>query len=292
MRLILQFLAVMLLVCACGAEEESGIDNSGMNLRTGDAEQAESLSGAFKRKPVDGIRVDTPSPGDTLRSSSLMLRGSARTFESNVQYRLVFNDVMVLARGYTTANAQNVGEFGPFSTEVEYAADWEGSAVLEVYEQDAESGNEVNVVRIPVHLLPDQLTDEDARQVFAYFTNAKLKGSRVDTDICADVYPVRRELPASSRALARGALYYMVKGPTPREAESGYQNHFPKGTRVEHINIRNGVAHVEFNTVLNQIPDKCGVRAVRAQIEQTLVQFPTVRGVAIHVRGAVWAVER
>lgn len=257
----------------------------------------DSNSGQFTEPAAPqtgGIRVDSPRPGDTLNPSRITITGTARTFEGNVLYRLVFDNVLVLTSGFTTAVAEQVGEFGPFSTVVEYTSDWNGNAVLEVYEQDAETGKEVNMVRVPVVLWREQAVRDDSRVVYTYFTNNKFSQApdNKEDDRCKEVYPVQQQLRITSSAVARGAMYYLLKGPSKQQANAGYQSHIPAGTRLERIRIENSVVSLEFNSGLNQIPDRCGVAAVRSQIEQTLTQFSSINAVAITVQGIPWATER
>ncbi len=287
----LYLLLFALLFVGCN---DSGKGNNAMPSKSDEPNGGQPGQPAAQQ--TGGIRVDSPRPGDTLNPSGFTITGTARTFEGNVLYRLVFDKVLVLARGFTTAAAQQVGDFGPFSTTVEYTSDWNGNAVLEVYEQDAESGKEVNMVRIPVVLWReyDLQLHRDARIVYAYFTNVRFSRERDsdEEDHCKDVYPIEQHLSITSTAVARGAMYYLLKGPSEQEAETGYQSQIPAGTRLERISIENGVARLEFNTGLNQIPDRCGVTAVRSQIEQTLTQFATINAVAITVQGTPWATER
>ncbi|MGE3801342.1 MAG: Gmad2 immunoglobulin-like domain-containing protein, partial [Candidatus Kapaibacterium sp.] len=81
------------------------------------------------------IRVDLPKAGDVLSPSSFQIKGTARTFENTVLYRLVFDSVLVLASGFTTADASEVGKFGSFSVQVDLSSDFSGDAFLEVFEE-------------------------------------------------------------------------------------------------------------------------------------------------------------
>lgn len=280
MRLpFLPFLLAVLLLISCNSsegDEEGAASDTTINGST----QVDST------RPQAGgnIRVESPRPGDTLGSTSFTIRGTARTFEGNVIYRLVYDSVLTLVDGFTTATAAEVGTFGPFSVKVDYTTDWGGAAVLEVYEQDAESGKEVNMVRIPI-VLPSPPSGK-GKQIYSYFPNGAIEGG-AETD-CQAVYPVRRELPERSVALARGALYHLLKGPTEEEAKQGYTTMLPQGLRLQSLRLDSGIVRLEFSHELEEIKKQCTAAMVRAQIEQTLAQFQTVNAVAINVGGKNW----
>jgi spore germination protein GerM len=60
----------------------------------------------------------------------------------------------------------------------------------------------------------------------------------------------------------------------------------PSGTKLNSLIIKNGVATVDFNTKLTDgVAGSCKVGAIRAQIEETLKQFPTITDVTISVNG-------
>lgn len=278
----LSFLSAALLLLSCNSSGGEKKEAAGDTGRDTAAQVAPERTGG------GNIRVDFPRPGDTLGATSFTVKGTARTFEGNVLYRLVYDSVLTLADGFTTAAMPEVGAFGPFSVKVDYSADRGGPAVLEVYEQDAESGKEVNMVRVPV-VLPSAAAGKE-KQIYIYYPNGSLEGG-AKTD-CRAVYPVRRELPERSVALARGALYYLLKGPTEEEEENGYLTRLPQGLRLLSLRLDSGVVRLDFSHHLNQIKKQCDAETARAQIEQTLAQFPTVNAVAVNVEGKNWATGR
>lgn len=268
------------LLAACGSSGEEE------QRKAVDAPADTAPAGPMSRSESNGnIRVESPRPGETLDPSRFTIRGTARTFEGNVLYRLVYDSVLTLVDGFTTAAMPEVGKFGPFSATVEYTTDWGGPAVLEVYEEDAASGEETNMVRIPV-VLPAP-PKGNAKQIYVYFPNGGLEqGTGSD---CEAVYPVRRELREGSVALARGALYYLLKGLTQQEMEAGYETRLPEGLRLQGLRLDSGIVRLRFSRHLNRLEKRCHAETVRAQIEQTLAQFPTVNAVAIDVEGTTWA---
>lgn len=282
LRTFLLATLLLSLVAGCGSADTEDAGESQTH-----SVKAVDTAGAGR---TGGIRVESPRRGDTLEPGSFRISGQARTFENTVLYRLIFDDVLVLVKGFTTANASEVGQFGPFSLDVAYNPDWSGNAVLEVYEEDAESGKEVNMVRIPVVIRVPAGNSKDAQSLYAYFANSTFHREEKQTeDHCSEVYPVRYQLRSGSQALARGALYYLLKGPDEAQTKSGYRTYIPAGTRLEKVAVENGVATLGFNSGLNRIPNECERTAVHAQIEQTLAQFPNINAVAINVDGRLWS---
>src|SRR3989338_7709440 len=101
---------------------------------------------------------------------------------------------------------------------------------------------------------------------------------------CDQVFAVERTVPKSS-ASARAALDALVRGPTASEEEEAMFTSLPEGVTVKSVTIVNGTAHATFSAELNDVAGSCRVQAIRAQIEETLKQFPTVTDVQISVEG-------
>ncbi len=87
-------------------------------------------------------------------SSGFAVSGCSRTFESNVNYRLLARDGSVLAQGNTTGGG--VDGFGPFSFNVTYNAAEQQIGHLEVFEEDASDGegNPPGRTVLPLVLMP------------------------------------------------------------------------------------------------------------------------------------------
>lgn len=114
-----------------------------------------------------------------------------------------------------------------------------------------------------------------------YFNNNKLDSGFS----CNEVLPVERKI-VKTKAVARAALEELFKGPTEKEKKEGYFTSINPGVKIQKLNIENGVARVDFNETLEfQVGGSCKVSAIRAQITQTLKQFPTVKEVIISING-------
>ena len=114
-----------------------------------------------------------------------------------------------------------------------------------------------------------------------YFTSEQKNPGARD---CNVVFAVTRTV-ASTSAIARATLEELLKGPSDDERKQGYASGSPQGTRLRDVVINNGTAEVDFSRELNTAAGSCLVTSIRAQIERTLTQFPTVRRVVISVDG-------
>jgi spore germination protein GerM len=104
------------------------------------------------------------------------------------------------------------------------------------------------------------------------------------TDECNQVFPVQRSIE-STQAVARASIQELLKGPANNEAAAGHQTNLPSGVAIQNLVVENGTATIDFNQALNAVGGSCRVTAIRAQITNTLLQFPTVNEVVITVNG-------
>jgi len=221
------------------------------------------------------IRVTAPRAHAEV-GESFELRGTARTFENAVSYRVVGDDGRKIGEGYMTAVGE-MGSFSPYSTTVTVTRGYRGAARLEVYQSSAKDGSEIDKVIVPIII--GRGTSGTTR-IRLFYTNAG-RGSERD---CAKVFAVSRTIPRTP-AVAEAALNELLAGPTGAEQGKGYGNEIPPGTRLRDITIERGVARADFSSELNSAAGACRVTAIRSQIERTLRQFPTVTSVVISVEG-------
>jgi hypothetical protein len=108
-------------------------------------------SGRPSPTPFVAIVVETPVPGDVV-SSPVTIAGTADVYEGTVIVEILDASGERLARTFTTATCGN-GCRGTFSVDVRFAVtDTQPGTVL-VYD-DAEGGDPLHAVRIPVTLVP------------------------------------------------------------------------------------------------------------------------------------------
>lgn len=118
-------------------------------------------------------------------------------------------------------------------------------------------------------------------KVKVYFNN-----DRMDPEFsCNKVFPVEREIP-ETQAVAQAALEELLKGLTEKERAEGFFTSINPGVKIQSLVIGNKVAKVDFDEQLEfQVGGSCRVAAIRAQITETLKQFPTVDKVIISING-------
>jgi len=123
------------------------------------------------------------------------------------------------------------------------------------------------------------IPQEEYMTVKAFFNN-----SEMDPEFsCNKVFPVEREI-LKTEAVARAALTELLKGPTEAEKTQGFFTSINLGVKIQQLTIEKGLAKVDFDEQLEfQVGGSCRVSAIRAEITQTLKQFPTVNSVIISI---------
>lgn len=116
--------------------------------------------------------------------------------------------------------------------------------------------------------------------ILVFFNNMEKGG-----DDCAKVFPLKREV-SKTPAIARAAIEKLLQGATAEERNLGYGTNIPQGVKIQSLTIEDGTAKIDFNDAIDA-GGSCRVTAIRAQITQTLQQFPTVENVIISVNGNV-----
>jgi spore germination protein GerM len=102
---------------------------------------------------------------------------------------------------------------------------------------------------------------------------------------CSQVYGLVKAIDTRYNTDEVNALVSLVKALDADTIAAGYFTAIPDGTRLRQLTITNGVATADFNSVLNSGGGSCAMAARRAQIEQTLLQFPDIEQVVITVDG-------
>jgi hypothetical protein len=97
------------------------------------------------------ILVEHPAPFEEVESP-LRLRGTANTFEATFQITLVDWDGRIIHEQFATATS-GTGTRGTFDVTIPFTVDRAGGAVI-VYELSAKDGSKINLIEIPVGLVP------------------------------------------------------------------------------------------------------------------------------------------
>lgn len=122
------------------------------------------------------------------------------------------------------------------------------------------------------------------QMIKVYFGNSERNPAAMD---CGLVFPVERRIEKTP-AVGRAALIELFKGPTLTEKIGGYYTLLNNGVKIKNLSIKDGIAYADFDSKMEEgMGGSCRVAAVRAQITQTLKQFPSVSSVVISVDGRV-----
>lgn len=249
-----------------GSDDEVPYGGDGLGDDSGDDQTTTSSD-------TGNIVVFEPDPNDGV-GLPLVITGRARVFENTLSYRLTDGNGVVLAEGFTTADAPDIGQFGEFEITANYDEPATDAGTLKVFNYSARDGSEENVVSIPV-----SFADVDALTLVVYFS------TDATADDCQTVAAVERRV-ARTQAVARAAIEELLKGPAVDESADGYTTSIPSGVRLVDISITDGVATVEFSKELDEsVGGSCRVSVIRSQIEETLKQFSSVDSVVINVEG-------
>lgn len=211
------------------------------------------------------ICVDETVKDSTL-TSPFTVKGSAIAFENTVSWRLLDGNGQKLESGFVTANAPDAGQPGDFEIRA-FILNVPKSATgtLEVLEYSAKDGKPTHVVTVPVKL-PQQ-----TMSVKPFYPP-----NRVGAD-CGEVFPDERVVPRSSLPIET-SLRVLLTGHV--------SNAVPERTQLISLKVSGSTATAVFSLELeNYGGGSCNVQAIRAQIEQTLKQFSSIRNVVISVEG-------
>lgn len=221
------------------------------------------------------IRVFRPCPHQEV-TMPVVIAGEARVFENAFSYRIRDADGSILLEGHDTANAPDIGFFGPFTVSLSYPKPKGTTGTVEVFTYSAKDGSQIDTVTIPVRFA----AGIDSMQVDLYFPNAN---DDPDVTDCSRVRAVKRWIPRDART-ARHALEELLRGPSILDIGQGFTTSIPQGVTMQRLAIENGVAEADFSIAI-ETGGSCRVIAIRSQIARTLKQFPSVQSVVISVNG-------
>jgi hypothetical protein len=109
--------------------------------------------GVPQETPLLPIAVALPQSGMRV-TSPVTITGSADVFEATVNIRVLNGNGEVIAESFAMATC-GTGCRGDFSTQIDVPIDAEQPGTVQVFEYSAKDGSMINVVEIPVTLVPD-----------------------------------------------------------------------------------------------------------------------------------------
>ncbi len=242
--------------------------------------------GATTEKP-GLIRVASPLPNQIVESP-LTVTGEAIGkwfFEASFPVK-IFDDNNYLL-GVTPAQAQGewmTENFVPFKAKARFAVPSSGKGVL-VLEKDNPSGLPQNAdeLRIPIEFAEISGEAREKMKVKIFLSDSRFVNEPYFD--CSRTISADREV-FKTKAVGAAAIEALLRGANENEMAQNYFSNINPGTRLEKLTIENGIARADFDEQLEfQVGGSCRVAAIRAQITDTLKQFPTVKEVIISVNG-------
>ena len=222
------------------------------------------------------IIVTSPYPNEKVKLP-LTIKGKARVFENQLNYRLRDLNKNIILEGTAYANSPDIGQFGDFKIQVTSLPVMRSIALtFEVFDYSAKDGQEIDTISIPVAFVL-----ENAIHVNIFFSSKHAKSKQE----CTTVFPVER-LILNTQTPAHKAVEELLQGPMVVEKNNGYYTNINDGVKIQELTIFDGVAHVDFNKKLEEeVSGSCKVTAIRQQIIETLKQFSTIKEVIISING-------
>jgi hypothetical protein len=191
-------------------------------------------------------------------ANPVVVTGRARTFENNVALRVRDARGASIAETFTTATGE-MGQHSPFRGAIYVTRDPGPSITVEALEYSARDGSEQSLVSVTRPYGVERI------DVQLYLPNAD----------CTGVVAHTRRLPKSI-SMARLLVEALMAEPAP----------FPKESRVESINLRDGILTVDFNARLQNVGGACAAQMIRQSVTRTLQALPSVKKVVITAGGS------
>lgn len=236
---------------------------------------------------LDLIKIENPRPNQTV-SSPLLIKGEARGnwyFEASFPVKLYDDKGFLLAQSPARALDDWMTEdFVNFSLSLPFSVPGTQKGIL-ILEKDNPSGlvEQADQLVVPVYFNEMLEANEELMTVEIFLSDSNFVGEPYFD--CSRTVTVDREV-LKTEGVGRAALKALLRGATEEEIDQGWVSSVNPGVRIQSLKIENGVAKVDFDEQLGyQVGGSCRVAAIRAQITDTLLQFPTVDSVVISIDG-------
>ncbi len=134
----------------------------------------------------------------------------------------------------------------------------------------------------PANSIETPVSQEKTMVIKVFFANGKTDPGFLD---CTVVHPATRTIPYTV-GTAQASLTELIKGPTAQEVSDGFVTSIDPSTKIQSLSIKNGIAYVDFSKDLgNKNTGLCAGEFIKSQIEQTLLQFSTIKKVQVSIDG-------
>jgi hypothetical protein len=254
------YVASVMLVLALGCSAPN--DRPAADSPTVRAETSASR-GTPSATPTQEIYIDSVSA-----ANPLTVKGRARTFENTVQVRARDARGGVIAEVFETSVGE-MGQHNPYAARVWLVRDPGPHVTVEAFEYSAKDGSVRSLTTKRVATPPGRT------QLALMFA----------TNECTRTSLFTRNVPRAV-AVARLLVEALVAGPSETEKAAGASAPFPRGSRVNSVNLREGVVTVDFSERLQNVGGACAAQAIRESVTQTLMRLPAVKQVVITAAGS------
>jgi len=236
---------------------------------------------------VDLIQIDNPRPNQIIESP-LFVKGKARGnwyFEADFPVKLFDDNGFLL--GITPAQALGdwmTEDFVPFSSTLIFAVPSTPKGRL-ILEKDNPSGlpEHADELTIPVYFKEAPEISQEFMSVNIFLSDSRFVGEPYFD--CSRTIAVERQVPKTLE-VTKTAIEALLRGATQEEINQGFVSNINSGVRIQSLIIENEVAKIDFDKQLEfQVGGSCRVAAIRAQITETLKQFPSVDSIIISING-------
>jgi len=236
---------------------------------------------------IDLIRIDNPRPNQTIQSS-VLIEGEARGywfFEADFPAKLFDDNGFLL--GITPVRALGdwmTEDFVDFTATLSFAVPSTPKGRL-VLEKDNPSGlpEHADELIIPVYFGEVPEVSQEFMTVKIFLSDSRFVNEPYFD--CSRTMAIERQVP-KTQAVARSALEALLRGATQEETNQGFVSNINSGVRIQGLTVEEGIAKADFDEQLEfQVGGSCRVAAIRAQIVETLEQFPTVDSVIVSING-------
>ncbi|MFA5022017.1 MAG: GerMN domain-containing protein [Patescibacteria group bacterium] len=223
------------------------------------------------------IMVTKPLSNDTI-FNPVEITGRARISQGSIFLRLKDGWDNIIATSTIKLEDNSGNDWGYYTGQLEFNTPTSPAGWLEVYSQNTQDGSEQNLIKLPV-----AFKDYSKPVVKVYFNNTKDDPKMKN---CSVVYPVNREVDFNNQ-LAIAALSELFKGPSEQELKDGFLTNLPKEEiKVQKLEYKDNKVYIDFNQALQQdVKGACKTSGIRAQITETLKQFPNISEVILSIDG-------
>ncbi len=230
----------------------------------------------------DLIKVTSPTPNQEV-VGQLVIKGEARgSWFFEAEFPVVLKDPAGNRLGATIAVAQSewtTNDFVPFEAVLEVHPQLHTEGVLYLQKSNPTGDASYDdALEIPLSFPEEYIT------VQVHFVDTSLSENSLFCDHTADV----SRSTAKIKSVARFALEQLFAGPSYFEKVRGYTTSINSGVTIKSLTVDDRVAYVDLSDEAQEgVAGSCWVTSIRAQIEATLKQFPSVDSVVISVDGEV-----